>query len=318
MKKLLSLLTIIALLLTALTVFASCGGNKGAASIEAKTEDGITWSYDADTKTLKIVGDNNTPVEMKAYEKASAPWHAQLKTSAVKLELSGISKISDHAFYGMYYIKEISFGDSVTELGKCAFAFCSSLTDVALPEGVTTIGESAFEGCANLKSVKLPQSVTKVETRAFAYNHALTSATMTQAFLDSITQSEFDDIFQGIIAPAVTTISAPAADNGDNSESTDTPDSTETAAPETDAPETDAPETDAPAEEPQSKTTTIIAIVVLVLVIIGVIVGAILLMRSNKNQTKDARTVRKNTDEKNGKNAKSAKNGKKSSKGKKK
>lgn len=303
MKKLISLITIIALLLTFLTVFASCGGAPRVSSVEKTTyKDVINWSYDADTKTIKIESATAEPAEMPAFTQASElPWYS-LRTYAVKLELSGISKISDYAFFGMYYVKEITFGSDVKEIGKCAFAFCASLVDVTLPEGVTAIGESAFEGCANLKTVNLPASLATIDARAFAYNHSLTTVKLASTLNDSLADSR-SAIFEGITLPTLSTFSvnengeaAPAPD-----ESTETTDATEAAtdapasedATETATDATDATETEAP-DEPQDTTTTVIAIVILVLVIIGLIVGGILLARSNKKITKDSRTVRKN------------------------
>lgn len=308
MKKLISLITIIALLLTFLTLFASCGGAPKVASVQKTTyKDVINWSYDADTKTLKIESATAEAAEMPSFAQASElPWYG-LRTAAVRLELSGISKISDNAFSGMYYIKEISFGSNVTEIGKCAFAFCISLVDLTLPEGITAIGESAFEACANLKSAKLPSTVTSIGNRAFAYDHLLTEVTLDEALSQTYDSKA---VFEGIEnMPKINVLSAtaPAPEGGETTDSsseteasTDAP-ATEESATETDAPKPDA--TDAP--EPQDTKTTIIAIVILVLVIIGLIVGGVLLARSNKKQTKDSRTVRKNDNDKYNKNGNS-------------
>ena len=311
MKKLISLITIIALFVATLTIFSSCGSKAGAASVDATKYDNITWSYSSETKTLKIVGDVNNPVEMKAFAKASElPWY-NVRTSAVKLEITGVAKISNYAFYGMYYIKEISFGGSVTDIGNCAFAFCSSLEELTLPETVKSIGVSAFEGCAALKSVKLPASIESIGERAFAYNHALTSLSIDQSFLTALPQAEFDAIFMGIAKPAITTTGAPeSAPEGSTTESdsTSTEESTEAATDSTEKSESEtdkSTETEAPAPEKQNDVTTIIAIVVLALVIVGLVVGGILLTRSNKNQAKDSRTVRKNADSKSNKNTNS-------------
>lgn len=324
MKKLISLITIIALLIATLTIFASCGGNAGPASVEATKYENITWSYDSGTKTLKIVGDNNDPVEMTTIEKGKAPWYT-LRNSALKLEISGVKKISDFAFYSMYLIKEISFDDSVTEIGKCAFAFCASLTELKnLPEGLTTIGESAFEGCANLKTVILPQNVTALGERAFGYDHALTDITLSESLKDIVSDNK---VLEGIEnAPKFNYVALSVegdstdSDATDSNETTESNDATEDATETEDVTETEKnTETEAPAQEKTNDTATIIAIIVLALVIVGIIVGAILLMRSNKNQTKDSRTVRKSDDEKNSKNGKKSNYNKNSkSKGKKK
>ena len=310
MKKLISIITIIALLVATLTLFSSCGTNKGAASVDPTklTEnESITWSYSADTKTLKIVATSTDPAELPTFEKGKAPWFA-IRTSAAKIELSNISKISDYAFYSMYYVKEISFGSTVTEIGKCAFAFCSSLESLTLPETVKAVGESAFEGCAALKSAKLPASIEKLGERAFAYNHLLTSVTIDQTFLTALSQEELNLIFEGITQPTITTTGAiTPSEPTPAPEAPSTEQSTEAATDSTDSTEKNDSETESPAVEKPNDITTIIAIIVLALVIVGLVVGGILLARSSKNQAKDSRTVRKNENEKYNKNSKGKK-----------
>lgn len=306
MKKLISLITLLALLVATLTVFASCGGAATASNVAATKLTGnesITWSYDADTKTLKIVGDTNAPLEMPAFEKSAAPWFSTLRTYAVKLEISGISKISDNAFYSMYSLKEIDFGSNVKEIGKCAFAFCASLAEVNIPEGVEAIGESAFEACASLKTIKLPSTVKTIDSRAFAYNHSLTSLTIEEGFLAALSTDNFNSMIEGIPVPTLNKYTVNTDGTKAPTESESTESATESEAPtETEAPATDSAETEAPAtdaakeEEPQDTTTTILAIVVLALVVLGLAVGIILVLRSNKKITKDSQTVRKNDD----------------------
>ena len=63
---------------------------------------------------------------------------------------------------GNYVIPE-----SVTGIGRSAFAGCTSLTSMTIPEGVTSIGNSAFERCSSLTSVKIPNSVTNIGYSAF-------------------------------------------------------------------------------------------------------------------------------------------------------
>ena len=68
--------------------------------------------------------------------------------------------------------------DTVTSIGRSAFAFCSSLTSVIIPESVTSIGEKAFEKFTGLTSITIPDSVTSIEEDAFSGCTGLTRITI--------------------------------------------------------------------------------------------------------------------------------------------
>ena len=321
MKKFISLITLLAMLITALAIFASCGMT-ASKEVETGKDDKISWSYDPSSKILTIDGDPNAPAEMNAYTKSGdsvAPWYKYRNTASTVM-ISGVSKISANAFYSMYAITSVKFLDkALTEIGDCAFTFCTSLTTISLPENLTAIGASAFEACGNLTEIKIPAKVTSIGERAFALNHKLTSVSMEETFSTAMSQEAFDDIFMGIPAPTLTRFDAnasnveeqaPSDSETSNASDNATESSTETAAP------TDTDSADSKDDKPQSNVTTIIAIVVFAVVIVGIIVGIVLVMRSNKNQTKDSQTVRKNDNSKNSKNSKYNKNS--NSKGKKK
>lgn len=321
MKKFISLITLIALLITALAIFASCGAPVSK-EIEYGKDDKISWSYDPTTKILTVKGDDSAPTEMNAYTRSGetlAPWH-KYRTTASTIIISGVSKISANAFYSMYAITDVKFLDShITEIGDFAFAFCSSLASVTLPANLTTIGTSAFEACAKLKDVKIPAKVTTIGERAFALNNSLATVSMPDAYSIAMSQEQFDSIFFGIPQPALTRyeldesgaeVQAPTESTAPSESDTTTESSKETSAPA---------DKDSTEKEPQSNLTTIIAVLVFAVVIIGIIVGIVLVMRSNNKQTKDSQTVRKNDNTKNSQSNKKSsynKNGK--SKGKKK
>jgi hypothetical protein len=68
--------------------------------------------------------------------------------------------------------------NSVTAIGKQAFAECTNLTSVTIPNSVTVIGGSAFSGCRSLTSVTIPDSVTVIGEGAFSWCRSLTSVTI--------------------------------------------------------------------------------------------------------------------------------------------
>ena len=77
----------------------------------------------------------------------------------------GLQYIGETAFYGTA-LKSIVIPDSVTSLGKQAFAACASLTSVDLGAGVTVLPERAFAQCTSLAAVDL-SNVTSIGNYAF-------------------------------------------------------------------------------------------------------------------------------------------------------
>ena len=77
----------------------------------------------------------------------------------------GLQYIGETAFYGTA-LKSIVIPDSVTSLGKQAFAACASLVSVDLGAGVTVLPERAFEQCTSLAAIDL-SNVTSIGSNAF-------------------------------------------------------------------------------------------------------------------------------------------------------
>ena len=69
----------------------------------------------------------------------------------------------------------VTIGNSVTEIGYCAFDNCRSLTSINIPNSVTEIGLGAFQNCRSLTSMTIGNSVTSIEYSAFAACSSLTS-----------------------------------------------------------------------------------------------------------------------------------------------
>ena len=101
--------------------------------------DNLTWTYDALTRTLTILGTG--PMESVEYNEY--PWYEYRSE-----------------------IQNVVIKDGVTTIGKYAFYECD-FENVTVPNTVTTIGERAFYNCNNYKSITIPSSVTKIEDRAF-------------------------------------------------------------------------------------------------------------------------------------------------------
>ena len=65
--------------------------------------------------------------------------------------------------------------DSVTSIGKGAFASCTGLTSVSISDSVTIIGDNAFWSCTGLTSVSIGNGVTSIGDSAFFQCPGLTS-----------------------------------------------------------------------------------------------------------------------------------------------
>ncbi len=103
--------------------------------------------------------------------------------------------IADYAFYDCQRLTSITIPDSVTTIGKSAFAVGdhteSNLRSVTIGNSVTTIGDWAFQYCKSLETIKLGNSVTTIGQGTFYYCKILTSITIP----DSVTRIG-DDAFE--------------------------------------------------------------------------------------------------------------------------
>lgn len=77
-----------------------------------------------------------------------------------------VSGIGEFAFAGCSALQSVVIPDSVTSIGKNAFAE-SGLVSVVIPDSVTTIGDMAFSMCRNLQQVKIGTGVTSIGKSAF-------------------------------------------------------------------------------------------------------------------------------------------------------
>ncbi len=86
-------------------------------------------------------------------------------TGKVKLP-SSVKEISELSFTGSA-MTAITIPDSVTVIGKAAFAGSNNLTKISLPKGLKEISESLLSDCKKLTEVTIPDSVKIIGPRAF-------------------------------------------------------------------------------------------------------------------------------------------------------
>lgn len=88
---------------------------------------------------------------------------------------NSVTKIGKNAFASCLYLKSAVISSSVTHIGNYAFSNCESLTSIALPKNLTEIGFQLFDNCRKLQSVVIPSSVTTIRDNAFRNCASLTS-----------------------------------------------------------------------------------------------------------------------------------------------
>jgi len=82
--------------------------------------------------------------------------------------LDSVTKIGKDAFARCTGLTSVVIPTSVTEIGEFTFFNCTGLTSVTIPNSVTEIGEGAFRNCTGLTSVVIPNSVKEIDGSAFS------------------------------------------------------------------------------------------------------------------------------------------------------
>ena len=161
---------VLCLLLTLCMVLTLLPFGASAASIvdSGSCGDNVTWVLDSDGK-LTISGSGR----MANYVSNNRPWESHKSSiSSVVIE-SGVTNISDYAFYAFTGMKNVSIPNSVTSIGRSSFGNCSNLTSVSIPVSVTNIEYAAFSECSSLSYVSIPNSVTTIREHTFSYCYNL-------------------------------------------------------------------------------------------------------------------------------------------------
>ena len=102
-----------------------------------------------------------------------------------------VTNIGDYAFYGCYYIKNITIPDTVVNIGEYAFCNCESTGSISIGKNVKTIGNFAFSSCNRLTRVVVPDSVESMGYAVFSYCDDLSSVR-----IGSGVKSIGDDMFR--------------------------------------------------------------------------------------------------------------------------
>lgn len=178
MKKIISVILCITLVLTYGGVFASAEGEVLSGSC------GKNASFTLKDGVLTVSGTG----EMNGYYSDEAPWYgmnfdtvivedgitsvgynAFRKSSVKKVVLAdSVDVIGVQAFDDCVYLKEIKMPAIMSTINYCAFDGCESLESIAIPEGITIPPYGMLRGCEKLTSVTFPSTLTSLSDSMFS------------------------------------------------------------------------------------------------------------------------------------------------------
>ena len=95
----------------------------------------------------------------------------------------GITEISDNAFFGCTSLEVVTLPTTTLLIGNSSFSGCSKLATINLNVGIKTIGESAFKGCTSLATLNLGDALEGINVNAFQGCTSLTDVTLPNALL---------------------------------------------------------------------------------------------------------------------------------------
>ena len=220
MKKLLSLLLSIALLVTALPLSAAAlsGDDAWLDTGEVPGPDGVTYTFSVYEETgvpsprkyatllwasppeglealpsalvcpsaVEAQGETLPVLAVGSYFLSSGGETVTSITLPAQLE-----SIEDYAFSGASALAAVVWPETLRSIGTEAFAE-TGLTALALPNGVESIGDRAFAECPSLASVTLPKNLASLGEAAFTECGALSSVDFSRLTrLETISKEAF-------------------------------------------------------------------------------------------------------------------------------
>lgn len=197
MKKLISLLLVLTLVLDRFTVFAGAvvtelaetpSVTEAAEVMEAAVEETVEFVAWEEAALEELVleeqsGMSENDIMRMSVELAGGSFGEGLRWSlddAGVLTISGNGPMPDWVHSGVSYpvdapwaplysdVLSIVIESGVTRIGNRAFYFLRNAAAVEIPDTVISIGEGAFLRCSALKSVIIPDSVADIGTAAFS------------------------------------------------------------------------------------------------------------------------------------------------------
>ena len=162
MKKLISLILSIVMLLTTFSVVGFAIDEPFAYGVVADLEGGeFSWELSEDGGTLAINGNGY----MGDFEETPL-WLSYNFNKLIVGE--GVKSIGEEAFLNAKNLETVELASTVEKIGQRAFYGCDNLKSIDLAE-VSSIGSMAFYGCMLYTEIKVPETVNEIEPYAFGY-----------------------------------------------------------------------------------------------------------------------------------------------------
>ncbi|MCD8089174.1 MAG: leucine-rich repeat domain-containing protein [Clostridiales bacterium] len=161
--------------------------------------DNLKWEFDYDENgsgILTIFGSG----DMYNYSYSSLPeWNSDAPEIKAVIVEDGVTSIGDYAFCGGYYIVEdFNIADSVTKIGKAAFAFESmaDFVSVNIPENALDVESGAFSS-SNLSTAGPEGSGCSIEYSWSSYipRYAFNSSSIKKIIISSDISKIYDSSF---------------------------------------------------------------------------------------------------------------------------
>lgn len=118
-------------------------------------ETGISWRYDAATKTLYLMGSGEIQLDIIKYEKGETPpWQAHkndIENLVIGEGITGTGTLK--IFSSLTKLKNVSFPSTFTKLAQGTFATCTSLERIVLPDTITDMAGAVFSRCNAMTSL---------------------------------------------------------------------------------------------------------------------------------------------------------------------
>lgn len=205
MKKITSLIIVLAMLVTTLFCF-NVTSAFAAKPTSGTCGNNVKWNLNTTTGVLTLTGKGATKDYGETALKGIAPWNESREliksivvgegitslgqllfnkcTVAESVSLpSTLTKMSDTKVpkYGTFRectsLKSVTMPANLEMIGSYCFLDCTALTTVILNDKLTSIGDYAFNGCTALKSIKFPDSLTSIGLSSFEGCTDLTTVT---------------------------------------------------------------------------------------------------------------------------------------------